>query len=169
MDFHKFETLIHEIKCTDPDVSALDLFIPLYRRVHELSFCEDDINKKALLVGKSFVSLFKLADKLGINSALFVQDLTIVRKAIKRVEDEGIVMGKNDFALFTLAKLATLSIVINNLPSEKGGDSNAGPFDTLIVFKKIEGLIVTLATYAIKNDIDINDSIEKAMIRKEEV
>lgn len=169
MDFHKFQTLINEIKCTDPNVSALDLFILLYRRVHELSFCEDDINKKALLVGKSFVYLFKLADKLGFNSALYAQHLTFVRKAIKQVEQKGIVMGKNDFALSILVRLATLFVVINNLTSQEGGDSNAEPFDTLIAFKKIEDLLIMLATYAIKNDIDINDSIEKAMIRKEEV
>lgn len=167
MDFHKFQTLIHEIKCMESNISALDLFITLYRRVHELSFCEDDINRKALLLGKSFVSLFKLADKLQITSILDLQVYTFIREAIEEVDSKGVTQGKNDLALFVLVKLAKLGISIKELDVEKTNISYS--LHTALTFKPIEGLLVGLCTYAIKNDIDINDSIEKAMIRKEEV
>ena len=119
MDFHKFQTLIHEIKCTELNVSALDLFITLYRRAHELSFCEDDINKKTLLLGKSFVSLFKLADKLQITNILDLEVYTCIREAIEQVDSKGVTQGKNDFALFVLAKLAQLGISIKELDVQR--------------------------------------------------
>lgn len=173
MDCRNLDRIADSLKVVEVKSSVTDLIVNLHKRIYDVAFSSTlPVRERTLLVGKAFVALFYLANKLVVNP----QSITLVAEntdlSIGKVESLGIPYQEHSFTLYTITQMGGLVMSAGELENEMSKTERSS--NRLEAFKwqvtsYVNSLIVSFVVYAMKNGLDIEEGLTQATLRMEEL
>lgn len=173
MGYRNLDRIADNLKAVEVKSTVKDLLVNLHKRIYDVAFSNTlPVQERTLLIGKAFVALFYLANRLEVNP----QSITFVAEnmdlSIGKVESLGIPYDEHSFTLYTVVQMSGLIMSAGELEAELNKTERSS--NRLEVMKwqvtgYMDSLIVGFVYYAMKNGLDLEEELTQATLRMEEL